>query len=444
MLKAIVQREILEYLKSSKFLIGLCLTVVLVGISTFINIGDYQQRQQDYLDAKEGLKVQTITFDIFRKPQLLCTLVQGKDRELGSRIEISFTHLPIQATGYMGESFSQHHRYISGFESVDFAFVVRIVMSLMVIFLAYNSIAEERTQGTLKLALANALSRGKLLLGKFLGGLFVILGSLTIATLTAVLIMLLHPAISPDSESSVRILGMWGVSALYLGTFFTLSLMVSTIINRPSVALLVLLQIWIVVIVIYPNVSVILSQHIIKLPSEEELADRRRAIFESYEQEYKKTKEAFIKMVEAGEHNNELSNKNFELDAKRTELFGRVDSEYSQELTRQVQLARKIGLLSPSVLYDSIMHRLARTDIQEFDSLMEGVGRYWYRYLERWALRFTDFEAFKKFKLPEFTYTTQSTADSIVSTLPQWMILFLISVVFFVASHSIFMKKDIG
>jgi ABC-type transport system involved in multi-copper enzyme maturation permease subunit len=208
MLKAIVQREILEYLKSSKFLIGLCLTVVLVGISTFISIGDYQQRQQDYLDAKEGLKVQSISVDIFRKPQLLCILVQGKDRELGRRIEISFTYLPIQATGYMGESFSQHHQYISGFESVDFAFVVRVVMSLMVIFLAYNSIAEERSQGTLKLALANALPRGKLLLGKFLGGLFVILGSLTIVTLTAVLIMIIHPAISPDSESSVRIAGM--------------------------------------------------------------------------------------------------------------------------------------------------------------------------------------------------------------------------------------------
>jgi len=444
MLKAIVQREILEYLKSSKFLIGLCLTVVLVGISTFINIGDYQQRQQDYLDAKQGLKIQSIAVDIFRKPQILGTLVQGKDRELGSRIQISFTYRPIQATGYMGESFSQHHRYISGFASVDFVFVVRVVLSLMVIFLAYNSIAEERTQGTLKLALANALPRGKLLFGKFLGGLFVILGSLTIATLTAVLIMILHPAISLDSESSVRILGMWGVSALYLGTFFTLSLMVSTIINRPSVALLVLLQIWIVVIVIYPNVSVILSQHLIKLPSEEELSDRRRAIFEPYEQEYKKTEDAFIKMVKAGEHNNELSNKNFELDAKRTELFSRVNSEYSQELTRQIHLAQKIGLLSPSVLYDSIMQRLAQTDIREFDSLMDGVERYWYSYLELWALRYTDIEAFKKFKLPEFTYTTQSTAESIAGTLPQWSILFLLSVVFFVVAHTVFMRKDIG
>jgi hypothetical protein len=103
MLKAIVQREILEYLMSSKFLIGLCLTVVLVGISTFINIGDYQQRQQDYLDAKQGLKIQRISVKIARKPQILSTLVQGRDRELGSLIQISYLYLPIQTSGYMGD-----------------------------------------------------------------------------------------------------------------------------------------------------------------------------------------------------------------------------------------------------------------------------------------------------------------------------------------------------
>ena len=444
MLKAIVQREILEYLMSSKFLIGLCLTVVLVGISTFINIGDYQQRQQDYLDAIQSLESGGFNIKVFRKPQILSTLVQGRDRELGSRIEFNYLNLPIQTSGYMGEYASQHQRYVWGFASVDFTFVVRVVLSLMVIFLAYNSISEERTQGTLKLVLANALPRGQLLFGKFLGGLFVILGSLTIATLIAVLVMVLHPAISLGSELFVRILGMWGVSALYLGTFFTLSLMVSTIINRPSVALLVLLQIWIVVIVIYPNVSIILSQHLMGLPGSEELADRRRALFEPYQQEYNESRQAFHKMVASGESDIEISKKSFELSAQRTELYHRVDSEYSHKLTRQTHLAQNIGLFSPSVLFNGVMQRLAGTDIQEFDSFMEGVERHWHKYIERWPLRYTDLEAFKKSKLPEFTYRTQSAAESIVRTLPQWSILFLLSVVFFVAAHTVFMRKDIG
>jgi len=256
--------------------------------------------------------------------------------------------------------------------------------------------------------------------------------------------MVLHPAISLDRELFVRILGMWGVSALYLGTFFTLSLMVSTIINRPSIALLVLLQIWIVVIVIYPNASVILSQHLMGLPGSEELTDRRRALFEPYQQEYNENRQAFHKMVESGERNEEVSRKNVEVSAKRTELYHQVDNEYSHQMTRQMHLARNMGLLSPSVLYNSVMQRLARTDIREYDKFMEGIERHWHKVVEKSRLLYTDREAFKKSTLPEFAYTTQPAAESIVRTLPQWSILFLLSVVFFVAAHTVFMRKDIG
>lgn len=445
MLKAIIQREILEYLTSSKFLIGLGLTVVLVGMSTFINIGDYQQRQQDYLDALQNFKAAgSINIQIFRKPQALSTLVQGRDRELGTRMEMNYLHLPIQPSGYMGESASQHNRYVSGFASVDFAFVVRVVLSLMVIFLAYNSISEERVQGTLRLTLSNPLSRGQLLLGKFLGGLFVVLGALTIATLVAVLVLVLHPAISLNWDLSLRILAIWGISALYLGAFFTLSLMISTIFNRPSVALLVLLQIWIVIIVVYPNISIILSQNIAKITSHEELNDRKRAIFEPYQQQYDESRRAFHKMVQSGQRDKELQKKNFELTSQRTELHNSVDIEYSQQLTRQMRLAQNIAIFSPSVLLNGVMQRLAGTDIREFDSFMEGVKRHWKKYLERWALRYTDMDAYRESKLPEFTYAVQSAAEGIAQTLHQWIILFLLSVVFFVTAHMVFIKKDIG
>jgi ABC-2 type transport system permease protein len=345
----------------------------------------------------------------------------------------------------MGEFASQHHRYVSGFSSVDFAFVVRVVLSLMVIFLAYNSIAEEKTQGTLRLVLANPLSRGRLLFGKFIGGLFVVLGSLTIATLIAVLVMALHPAVLLDRDLALRVLGMWGVSAFYLGAFFTLSLMVSTVVSRPSVALLILLQIWIVFIVIYPNISIVLSQQATRLSSQEEMADHRRALFEPYQQQYNETVQAFHKMVESGQHDNmELPKKNFEVNAQRTELYHRVNKEYTQQLTRQMHLAQNIGLLSPSVLYDVAVQRLAGTDIREFDSFMEGVERHWQKYIERQRLLYTDYKAFREFKLPEFTYARQSTAESIAQTLPQWTILFLLGVIFFVAAHAVFMRTNIG
>lgn len=441
MLKTIIEREILEYLKSSRFFIGLCLTVILVGLSTFINIGDYRQRHQDYLDAINNFESRGISIEIFREPQVLSTLVQGKDRELGNRIRISYLELPFQTSGYMGHT-SQHHRYLSGFTPIDFAFVVRVVLSLMVIFLTYNSIAGERIQGTLRLTLANPLSRAQMFLGKFIGGLFVVLATLTIATLVAVLVLVLHPAISVDRDMSLRLLGMWGISTLYLGAFFTLSLMISTIFNRPSVALLVLLQVWIVIIVIYPNVSIILSRHVYKLPSSKELRDQRRAIFEPYQRKFDEIQKAYNK---SGQTDQEIRRKFFEASSQKTELRHRVENEYSQELTHQMHVAQNIAIFSPSVLFKSVMQRLAGTDIREFDSFMEGVKRHWLKYIERRSLQYTDsYKAYKESELPEFTYAVQSVAECIAQTLHNWIILFLLNVIFFVTAHMVFIKKDIG
>ena len=443
MLKAIAQREILEYLKSSRFFIGLCLTVILVGMSTFINIGDYLQRQQDYLDAIQLLEDPHKTM-IFRKPQIFSILVQGRDRELGNSIEIKLREIPMQTSGYMGAFASQHYRYIAGFSAVDFAFVVRVVLSLMVIFLGYSSINQERAQGTLKLILANALPRGKLLWSKFLAGIIVILISLTVAVLVAILIMVLHPGISVDQALYLRIMAMWGVSALYLGVFFALSLLVSTMVRSPSTALLILLQIWIVVIVIYPNVSVILSDHITKLPSWEELNQRKNARFGPFEREYEQTRKAYHEMIDSREFNTAIRIKYVNVRAKRTNLFHQVDCDYSRQLTDQVHLAQYIAILSPSVLYNGVMKRLACTDIYEYDAFMQGVERHWHRLVEKERLKYEDFTAYKEYKLPAFTYQKQYVAEAIVQTKSQWIILFLLAVVFFAMAHTIFLRKDIA
>ena len=50
------QKRNLEYLRSAKFLIELGITVILISISTIINIHDFKQRYQDYLNAQQEMK----------------------------------------------------------------------------------------------------------------------------------------------------------------------------------------------------------------------------------------------------------------------------------------------------------------------------------------------------------------------------------------------------
>ena len=65
MIWTIVKREMLEYLKSAKFLIGLGITVILITISTLINLNDYKQRHQDYLNAQQEMKGDRIYVQVY-------------------------------------------------------------------------------------------------------------------------------------------------------------------------------------------------------------------------------------------------------------------------------------------------------------------------------------------------------------------------------------------
>jgi len=159
MLKTIIKREILEYLKSAKFLIGLGITLALAVGSTVINVQDYKGRLQDYQAAVQEMKSDGFYQHLYRPPQVLSTLIQGKDRRLGNSITVTYLAIPSTTSGYMGEGTSQHHRLVSGFAAVDFAFIVRVVLSLMVVFIAYNAVSEEKSSGTLKLTLSNRVPR---------------------------------------------------------------------------------------------------------------------------------------------------------------------------------------------------------------------------------------------------------------------------------------------
>jgi ABC-type transport system involved in multi-copper enzyme maturation permease subunit len=351
-------------------------------------------------------------------------------------------NIPMRTTGYMGY-FSQHDRFFSGFDSVDYAFIIRVVLSLLVIFLAYNSISEEKTRGTLKLSLSNRLPRDQLLLGKFLGGLFVIVGSLALASLVALLILLIHPAVNVTGSIFLRMICMFGMSILYLLCFYTITLFVSVIVNRPAISLMILLQIWIFLIVIYPNLSVILSKQWVKLPSAEELADKKRAATQPYEEEYQRIQDAFHEMVVRGENNIDLQLQNVEINAKQTELQHQVDVDFSNRLTHQVRVAQTLSLLSPAVLYDMVMQRFSQTNIEEFDNFLMGVKEAWNKYVELYKLRYSDIEAYRKEKVPEFNYPSESIGQNIVTTLPQCIILCLFCILFFTLGYVNFLRKDV-
>jgi ABC-type transport system involved in multi-copper enzyme maturation permease subunit len=446
MIWTIAKWELLEYLKSLKFMIGLGISVVLMTIITVINIKDYKQSHQDYLDAKQEISSSSSNVQIYRSPQVLSILVQGKDRKLGNRIELTPYNLPSRTSGYMsGYGYSSaHYSYSAGFSSVDFAFVIRVVLSLMVIFLTYNAISEEKFKGTLRLLLANRLPRDQLLLGKSIGGLIVVLGSLSVSSIIALLIILLNPSILLLGSDWIRILALFGISALYLVCFYTLSLFISVVANRPSTALMILLQIWIFLIIIYPNVGVILAENTSPLPNDKELTQLKTAVFQPYDGEYKKANDAYQTAIRNGDYGpSEIASKYFELSVLRAEKYHQVDMEFGHKMTQQMSLAQLISTLSPGALFDEGVDQIAKTGITEYERFMQAVFQYWQQQVEHSKLMYTNANAYLKTKLPEFNYISEPLTLSFLRIIPQVLILIVLSIIFFALAHTSFLHKDV-
>ena len=89
------------------------------------------------------------------------------------------------------------------------------------------------------------------------------------------------------------------------------------------------------------------------------------------------------------------------------------------------------------------MQRYARTDLNCYHRFMDSVYQHWQKHVERSNLRFTDLEAYRNSKLPDFQFSRETLSESVFASLFQCVILFLFTVIFFSLAYVIFLKKDV-
>jgi ABC-type transport system involved in multi-copper enzyme maturation permease subunit len=258
------------------------------------------------------------------------------------------------------------------------------------------------------------------------------------------LILIFNPSVSLGAVEWIRILGIFIESALYLSCFFILGLLISVIIDRPSIALTVLLQIWIFINIIYPNLAIVTAENIYPLPTTQDVNEQKFAAFQSYDTEYKTVQNEFIKTVSSGgEVSDDLNLRWHELNVKKAKLEYMVDMDYSKKLTSQLNLANMFSILSPAALYDNTVIRYAGTGIDNFEKFMDGIYRQWQRHTELQILYTKNPEERRKTKLPPFSFTPEKAAESINGTLLQVSMLLFLNVIFFMLAYTRFLRKDV-
>jgi ABC-2 type transport system permease protein len=119
-----------------------------------------------------------------------------------------------------------------------------LLVPLLAIALAFDSVNGEFNQRTLSKVLAQPIYRDALLMGKFLAGLGTLALALAAIWLLIVGMGLLQLGVPPTGEETVRILWFLLVTIFYGGIWLALAMLFSIIFRQPATAALAAIAVW--------------------------------------------------------------------------------------------------------------------------------------------------------------------------------------------------------
>jgi len=493
MLKTIIAREFLNNILNLRFMIGLVLCIIVTVACIMILAHDYRQEMKDY---NTRMNLQDEILDNYAKAnrhRLLGMLRPQKPPE-------RFRPLIIGIPGNEDLGFFDYNPLPILFPPLDFLFIVTIIMSLLAILFSYDAIAGERQIGTLRLVISNSISRTKVLFGKFIGGSASLLIPFILALLVGVLYINLNPNIQWDGSAWVELALLTAASITFITLFYLLGLMISTFSKYSAISILNCLFLWVLLILVIPNVCPYISAQFCRIPSIKETQRKSREIeihsikvalelmkeaakkfksqygtlfseFESMEfggigdwlffdrgvsSKHKKAAQQraaadpkFKAMMDAFRQEYEMAMKEFE----RIRAANPVGDDLHRKAALQTKLAKNLACISPFANFVYVARDLTGTGLRSleyFKQTKDEYGRQLRSYVDKKIddarekdPSFGEESFLDVSDRPRFVFKEEVLKDKLNEVLPYWGILVLFNVVFFVAAFTRFMRYDV-
>ena len=269
MLTIIIRREFLSNILTFRFAIGLIIYLALMVICTYISTEDYKERLEGYnsavLEHRSMLEKQVQVYSelvntwplggikVDMRPTPLSVFNGGIIDKVNNTLNFGFALAPTIDTG---QRQSNTNPLMKAFSYIDITLVFQIVMSLLAVLFAYDSISGEREHGTLALTMSNAISRGTLLLGKYIGGMLTLLAIFLPSFLVSLMMIYFSPSISLVRDEWLKISMFFLSSIAYTSAFFLIGMFLSAMTESSATTLMVALLFWTFAVILYPNLTV--------------------------------------------------------------------------------------------------------------------------------------------------------------------------------------------
>ena len=398
MLAAIVKRELLDHLSSLRFGLALVLTVGLMVLNALSFVGgSYEFRRDHYLkqvqaqqeigrnNAQRGLWKLILHSGqeyIYKKPSTLMFCATGANDALPERLwtqggentynNVKFYNPFVLVYWDIIDIWAPKASQLLKTQAVDWVFIIGGLLSLMALLFTFDAFIGEKERGTLKLVMAQSLPRHTLLLGKFLGTMLALSIVLILALVVNLLIVLALSQVNLGFVEAGRIVGMVGLSLLYLACFVGLGLWVSIRSSTTRSSLVGVLLLWTCGVLLWPATGGALAARVLISEFEEELV-LGWGFADKYNPDQQKLNDLKNTL-----RNRDLRNpqKVRQLaDAQRAVRQFRQDREdrFLAHSLGEVENARHIVRLSPTGCFQYGMEALAGTGLARHKSFVEQV-----------------------------------------------------------------------
>jgi len=382
MIRQIIHKEILENLLSFRFTLSLVLIILLFAVSGFVFVGKYRQQSSDYWGktnenltslSEQSRQLYRLAFykqSIWRKPKPLALCTDGFERSLPNcfTFDVFSSDLP--------EIKGRGNFTLSRFSSIDWVFIVSMILSFLALVFTYDSVSGEKEDGTLRQMLANTVPRHDVLLGKYLGVVLTIGIPMFIGLLVCLIIVVASNVAVMSGLDWLKILVIILLSFLYLSMFILLGMFVSSRTAHTANSMVILLLIWVVLVVLIPSFGRIISEVSGKAPNPAELERKLAEI----------STEIWSNTERFGERaGNASGNLNWEgnnppararLRITETNDKNKAREDHHNKMLAQAFTGRNLTCISPTVIYQRASEAVAGTGINRIVSLQRQIREY--------------------------------------------------------------------
>ncbi len=379
MFRTIIRRELQETLTSSILLFALIALTILVPLSAYIQARYYQLVVEDsalrHSIHQAGNNSQTIV--LIRPVPPLAPFFNGAYDVLPDEFRLRSDSVTINPPS--GDLIPLDWL----FPKIDLSFIIGVLMTLLTILLAHDTIAGDREPGALKLILAGPVRRRTVLAAKLTGII------LPAAVILVYVISLYTTVVTVFSGGTVDLSGA-NLSALAVFTIVALIMLIATAalgvaisasVRRSSVSLFVCASIWIVTILIWPPLGPYLASSLKPVSTPEaaqrDIASKEKELIREELAEQRKTaaelKAQQVGVESAWQRYLELRRGWIE---RRNEKIGGLVRERKKQISDQQIFARRISLFSPYAAFKEILGDLCGTGLGNYDEFLMAVEHY--------------------------------------------------------------------